>query len=89
MDENMFEVDGENGNSLIVHLLIMIASDQKAILSFLVDEDFQKRDGSFDKTTAALDDAREFYKGQILKSLYVRFASLKDLLPPQVDPGEG
>lgn len=83
-----FKIEGNQMYQVMFELLLTIASEQKAMMSFLLDEDLKKRDGSFEKTTAALEEAKQFYRGQLLVSLYQDFASLKDLLPPKVDPSE-
>jgi hypothetical protein len=83
MDENDFQIEGENTNTVILHLLINLLAQVRSLTEFVLTDKSERTGESIDQLFDHHDKSAAFHKAQVLKSLYESFSSLKDILPPE------
>jgi hypothetical protein len=88
MNDEKFEIDGDNVEKLKVEMLILISTQLRALTEFEIKSHCDKTGENFEQTTAHFDKTMSFHRKELLKSIYSSFGSLAGLLPPQVEPSK-
>jgi len=85
MDQNEFEIERDDINKAIIHLLINTQSRLMALQEFVLTSHHEKTGEDFDCIAVHIDKTISFHKDVVIKNLFEYFASLKDVLPKNED----
>lgn len=85
MTDNEFEIEHDDINKAIIHLLINTESRLMALQEFILTSHCEKTGEGFDYIATEFDKMISFHKDMVAKNLFEHFASLKDVLPKNED----